>query len=199
MRSIKEKKERALGTKLFLKGDRCNSPKCVSVRRPQRPGQHGAKRQRNISDFGKQLQEKQKIMFYFGLSNHQMERLFGGPREKIESNLRQRLDFVTFLLGFAKSPRIARQMVSHGHVLVNGRKVTVASFHVSKGDVVEVRPESRDSKLFEGLKERLKEVDLPKWLSLDVENLKGTCVSASNSEESRFPFDINLVGQYYSR
>ena len=81
MRSVKEKKERSLGVKLFLKADRCNSPKCVSVRRPQRPGQHGAKRQRNISDFGKQLQEKQKIQIYFGLSNHQMERLFGGPRK----------------------------------------------------------------------------------------------------------------------
>ena len=199
MRSIKEKKERSLGTKLFLKGDRCNSPKCVSVRRPQRPGQHGAKRQRNISDFGKQLQEKQKIQFYFGLSNHQMERLFGGPREKIETNLRQRLDFVTYLLGFAKSPRIARQMVSHGHILVNGRKVTIASFHVSEGDVVEIRPESRGSKLFEGIKERLKEVDIPKWLKIDAENLKGECVASSNSDESRFPFDINLVGQFYSR
>ena len=199
MRSIKEKKERSLGTKLFLKGDRCNSPKCVSVRRPQRPGQHGAKRQRNISDFGKQLQEKQKIQFYFGLSNHQMERLFGGPREKIEANLRQRLDFVTYLLGFAKSPRIARQMVSHGHILVNGRKVTIASFHVSEGDVVEIRPESRSSKLFEGIQERLKEVDIPKWLKIDVQNLKGECVASSNSDESRFPFDINLVGQFYSR
>ena len=199
MRSIKEKKERSLGTKLFLKGDRCNSPKCVSVRRPQRPGQHGAKRQRNISDFGKQLQEKQKIQFYFGLSNHQMERLFGGPREKIETNLRQRLDFVTYLLGFAKSPRIARQMVSHGHILVNGRKVTIASFHVSEGDVVEIRPESRSSKLFEGIQERLEEVDIPKWLKIDVQNLKGECVASSNSDESRFPFDINLVGQFYSR
>lgn len=199
MRSIKEKKERSLGTKLFLKADRCNSPKCVSVRRPQRPGQHGAKRQRNISDFGKQLQEKQKIQFYFGLSNHQMERLFGGPREKIETSLRQRLDFVVYLLGFAKSPRIARQMVSHGHILVNGRKVTIASFHVSKGDVIEIRPESRDSKLFEGIRERLKDADLPKWLKLDLENLKGECVAASNTEEYRFPFDINLVGQFYSR
>lgn len=128
-----------------------------------------------------------------------MERLFGGPREKIETNLRQRLDFVTYLLGFAKSPRIARQMVSHGHILVNGRKVTIASFHVSEGDVVEIRPESRDSKLFEGIKERLKEVDIPKWLKIDAENLKGECVASSNSDESRFPFDINLVGQFYSR
>lgn len=199
MRGVKEKKERSLGVKLFLKADRCNSPKCVSVRRPQRPGQHGAKRQRNISDFGKQLQEKQKIQIYFGLSNHQMERLFGGPREKIETSLRQRLDFVTHLLGFAKSPRIARQMVSHGHILVNGRKVTIGSFHVSKGDVVEIRPESRDSKLFEGIRERLKDADVPKWLKLDIENLKGECVASSDTEEYQFPFNINLVGQFYSR
>lgn len=199
MRSIKEKKERSLGTKLFLKGDRCNSPKCVSVRRPQRPGQHGVKRQRTPSDFGRQLQEKQKIQFYFGLSNHQMERIFGGAREKIETTLRQRLDFVVFALGFAKAPRIARQMVSHGHILVNGRKVTVPSFHVTTGDVIEVRPESRDSKLFEGIRDRLKTAEMPKWLKLDVENLKGECIGSSSSADERFPFDVNLVGQYYSR
>lgn len=199
MRRIKEKRERSLGTKLFLKADRCNSPKCVTVRRPQRPGQHGGKRQRNISDFGRQLQEKQKIKIFFGLNDHQMQKLFNGPKEQVARSLRERLDFVTYLLGFAKSPRIARQMVSHGHIRVDGKKVTIPSFRVSIGDKVEIRPESRDSKLFEGIQERLKTLEVPKWLKLDAEKLEGECVAMSNLEEERFPFDINLVGQFYSR
>jgi small subunit ribosomal protein S4 len=199
MRNIKEKRERSLGAKLFLKADRCNSPKCVTVRRPQRPGQHGAKRQKNVTDFGRQWQEKQKIQIYFGLNNKQMQRLFSTDKENISIQLRQRLDQVTYLLGFAKSPRIGRQMVSHGHIKVNGRKVTIPSFHVSKGDVIEIRPESRDSKLFEGIQERLKTWDVPKWMKLDAEKLQGECVASSNTDEYRFPFDINLVGQFYSR
>ncbi len=199
MRRIKEKKERSLGVKLFLKADRCSSPKCVTVRRPQRPGQHGGKRQKNISDFGRQLQEKQKIMFFFGLNDRQMRRLFDGPKESVARELRERLDFVTYLLGFAKSPRVARQMVSHGHIRVNGRKTTIPSFRVRVGDKIEIRPESRDSKLFEGIQDRLKTLEIPKWLKLDAEKLEGECVAASNAEEERFPFDINLVGQFYSR
>ncbi len=199
MRRIKEKRERSLGTKLFLKADRCNSPKCVTVRRPQRPGQHGGKRQKNISDFGRQLQEKQKIKIFFGLNDHQMQKLFNGPKEQVAMKLRERLDFVTYLLGFAKSPRIARQMVSHGHIRVDGKKVTIPSFRVAVGEKIEVRPESRDSKLFEGIQERLKTVEVPKWLKLDAEKLEGECVAQSNLEEERFPFDINLVGQFYSR
>ncbi len=199
MRRIKEKRERSLGAKLFLKADRCNSPKCVTVRRPQRPGQHGAKRQKTVSDFGRQLQEKQKIKIFFGLNDHQMQKLFNGPKEQVAMKLRERLDFVTYLLGFAKSPRIARQMVSHGHIRVDGRKVTIPSFRVAVGEKIEVRPESRDSKLFEGIQERLKTVEVPKWLKLDAEKLEGECVAHSNLEEERFPFDINLVGQFYSR
>lgn len=199
MRRIKEKRERSLGVKLFLKADRCNSPKCVTVRRPQRPGQHGGKRQKNITDFGRQLQEKQKIKIFFGLNDHQMRKLFSGPKDQIAMRLRQRLDFVTYLLGFAKSPRIARQMVSHGHIRVNGRKVTIPSFNVSVGDMIDVRPESRDSKLFEGIQERLKTIETPTWLTLNAEKLEGECMAVANLEEDRFPFDINLVGQFYSR
>ncbi|MFA6365211.1 MAG: 30S ribosomal protein S4 [Candidatus Paceibacterota bacterium] len=200
MRPIKEKKERSLGVKLFLKAERCNSPKCVTVRRPQRPGQHGAKRQRNISDFGKQLQEKQKIRIFFGLNNKQLGKLFETlTKEQIAARLRERLDFVVYLLGFAKSPRIARQLVSHGHIVVNGRKTNIASFHVKKGDVIQVRTESKDSKIFEGTKEYLKNLEVPKWLTVDINELKGECVAPSSTEEYQFPFDINLVGQFYSR
>jgi small subunit ribosomal protein S4 len=199
MRPIKEKRERALGTKLFLKGDRCNSPKCVMVRRPYRPGQHGQRRT-NVTEYGRQLQEKQKVQIYFGLNTRQMSELFAVPRpEKIRETLEHRLDQVTCALGFGKSPRIARQMVSHGHVLVNGRKVTIPSYHVRVGDVVSIRPESRGSKLFAELPERLKQYETPAWLELKKEELSGRCTAISVSHPTTFPFDITIVGQFFAR
>jgi small subunit ribosomal protein S4 len=199
MRPIKEKRERALGTKLFLKGDRCNSPKCVMVRKPYRPGQHGQRRT-NVTEYGRQLQEKQKVQIYFGLSTRQMQKLFSNPSpERIRQTLEHRLDQVLVALAFAKSTRIARQMISHGHIHVNGRKVTIASFSVSVGDVVSIRPESQSSKLFEGLAERLKKHEAPAWLKLDAEKFSGRCVALSTAHPGTFPFDITIVGQFFAR
>ena len=195
----KEKKERALGAKLFLKGDRCNSPKCATVRRPQRPGQHKDAR-RSLSEYGRQLQEKQRIQVYFGLTNRQMEKYFAAESPVAIANvLERRLDHVTFLLGFAKSPRIGRQLVSHGHILVNGRRVNAPSYEVRVGDVVAIRPESRDSKLFEGLVERLKNYEAPGWLTLDLEKREGKCMKHPSEDDHMFPFEITLASQFYAR
>lgn len=195
----KEKKERSLGAKLFLKGDRCNSPKCVTVRRPERPGQHKDAR-RNLSEYGKQLQEKQRIMVYFGLTNRQMEKYFSAASPvEIANALERRLDHTVFTLGLAKSPRIGRQLVSHGHIIVNGRKVMAASYAVKPGDVVGIRPESRAGKLFEGLGERLKEYTCPGWLSLDAEKFEGKCVKLPGEDDHQFPFEIALASQFYAR
>lgn len=198
MRKIKEKKERALGTKLFLKAERCSSPKCVMVRRPQRPGQHGQRRS-NPSEYRRQLHEKQKVQIYFGLNNRQMRHLFSGSKDRVKGLLLQRLDSVVFLLGLAKSPRVARQLISHGHIQVNGRKVTVASFHVRMGDVIAVRPASKTSKMFEGRVAELKQYTPPAWLAVDAEKLEGKCVTPSSQDDTTFPFDMDLVGQFYAR
>ena len=199
MKSIKEKKERALGVKLFIKADRCNSPKCVTVRRPYRPGVHGQDRRRQPSEYGRELKEKQKLQIIYGLNNRQMMNLFGSKSpEEILKHLEKRLDRVVFLLGLAKSPRIARQLVSHGHILVNGRKVTIPSYYVKVGDKIEIRPESRPSKLFEDVQLRLKQYTPPAWLKLDAANLKGECIEEPVVESS-LPFDINLVGEFYAR
>lgn len=199
MQRITEKKERALGIKLFLKGDRCNSPKCAMVRHPYRPGQHGQARH-TVSDFGKQLQEKQKIQILYGLNNQQMMRMFRKyNKEEIMDRLESRLDHVVFLLGIAKSPRIARQLVSHGHIHVNGRKVTIPSFHVKVKDIVAVRPESRSVKIFDDIQLRLKQYTPPEWLKLKAEELKGECVARPPVTGVQLPFDISLVGQFYSR
>lgn len=201
MKRIKEKKERALGTKLFLKAERCNSPKCAIVRRPTRPGPHGQKRRKAPSEFGKQLQEKQRIQLMYGLTNRQMMNLFkNDDKESIMNALEHRLDRVVFLLGIAGSPRVARQYVSHGHIVVNGRKVTVPSFWVKVGDVISVRGESRKTKVFEELSMNLKKHTPPSWLKItDAEAGTGTCVKEFSSQETQFPFDINLVGEFFAR
>lgn len=199
MRSIKEKKERALGTKLFLKGERCSSPKCVTVRHPARPGAHGTKRIK-ATDYKTQLQEKQKVQVTYGLTGKQMATLFSKvAREKIPIVLEHRLDRVVFLLGFAKSQRIARQMITHGHILVNNKKVTIPSYYVTLHDIVSVRPESRGSGVCADLALRLKQQKPPEWLQLNVEECKGECVLNHRGGELRLPFDIDLVEQYYSR
>ena len=199
MRSIKEKKERALGTKLFLKAERCNSPKCVMIRRPYRPGIHGQKRRRAPSEYGKQLQEKQKIQITYGLTNKQMKKIFKLSREKLVLILEQRLDRIVFLLGFAPSSRVARQLVSHGHIIVNNRKVTVPSYHVRVGDAISIRPESRSKKVFEDVELRLKKHEVPTWLKLDKEKLKGELFEEPKLGDINLSFDLNLVSQFYSR
>lgn len=199
MRPIKEKRERRLGAKLFLKAERCNSPKCVTVRRPYRPGQHGQSRAAQLTDFGRQLQEKQKIQVFYGLNNTQLQKLFSRPKEGIVAALTRRLDQVVYNLGFAKSPRIARQMVSHGHILVNGKKTTVPSYTVAVDDTITIRPESRASKLFEEVHLRLKQQELPVWLSMNADTLTGTCTKSVGESDIQFPFNIDLVGEFYSR
>jgi len=200
MQKILEKRERALGTKLFLKAERCSSPKCALVRRPARPGVHGGRRH-TFSDYGKELQEKQKMQFTYFVTNRQLRNLFRkfeGSPEDILKTLEMRLDRVVFLLGLAASPRVARQTVSHGHILVNGRKVTIPSYCVTLGDAVTVRNESRASLMFQDIPLKSKYTP-PSWLEADPEALTGKCVSVPPVHETRFPFNVHAVGEFYSR
>lgn len=199
-RPVKEKKERALDAKLFLKPERCDSHKCVMVRRPHRPGQHGQKRRR-LSEFGRQLQEKQKIRFMYSLTDSKLRKIFeehAGDPEEVVKTLEKRLDRVVFHLRFGRSQRIGRQLVSHGHIMVNGRKVTIPSYQIEEGDEVTIRPQSRDIGEFEDLGIRLKNYEPPEWLNLDKEAEKGVCVG-DPSVEAILPFDINMVGEYYNQ
>lgn len=199
MKNVKEKKERALGVKLFIKAERCSSSKCVMIRRPYRPGVHGQKR-RTVSDYGRELQEKQKIQLVYGLTNRQMRKLFKWSRkEKIFKILEKRLDRVVYLLGLARSPRVSRQIISHGHILVNDKKVTIPSYHVRIGDVIAVRPQSRDLAIFNEAPIKLKQFNPPPWLKANGQDLKGECIADPQFEDKQFPFDLNLVGQFYSR
>lgn len=201
-RKVKEKKERALDTRLFLKAERCNSHKCVMVRRPYPPGEHGQDgRRRRLSEYGRQLQEKQKIQIVYGLTNKQLGNIFreyAGQPEEIVNKLERRLDRIVYNLGIAKSPRIARQYVSHGHIWVNGRKITIPSYSVQESDEITIRPQSKSLDIFSDIDVRLKNHETPDWLEIDKDNVVGKLVGQPPVEAIR-PFDINLVGEFYTR
>jgi len=201
MRNVKEKKERALGVKLFLKAERCNSPKCAFVRKPYPPGMHGqSKRKKAFSDYAKQLREKKKMQIIYGLKDKQMSNLF----KKYSSNdiislLERRLDAVVFNIGFAPSIRMARQLVSHGHILVNGKVSKIPSRVVSKKDVVSIRKESMSKNVFSGLQEKLKQIEPPSWIKLDKNKLEAEIISDPDVENRNYQFDISLIAEFYSR
>ncbi len=193
-----------MGIKLSIRGDRCLSPKCASIRKPYRPGQHGKKFRRRMSEFGNQLQEKQKIKFSYSLSDKQLKRAFrdaaetgNSSIEAITETLENRLDNVVMRLGFAESRSIARQFVNHGHILVNNRKAKTQSYRLRIGDIVTIKPTSRELPPFKELAEKLKRQEVPSWLSLDKENLIGKVESLPRQIE--LPFNLNLVVDYYSK
>lgn len=204
MFDTREKKERTVGTKLFLKADRCNSPKCATIRRPHRPGLHGKKRRRALSEFGQQLMEKQKFKFTYGLRESQMKRVVKAATKNpavtgpmIVSLLERRLDNVVYRLGFAKSRSVGRQLVGHGHILVNGRKIDVPSYRVRVGDAVSIRPQSRAYVVFKDVTENFKKYEPPVWLSIDRAKEIGKVESLPKDFE--IPFDVNMVVDYYSK
>lgn len=204
MFDTREKRERSLGTKLFLKAERCNSGKCVTARRPQKPGAHGKSYARALSEFGTQLKEKQKIRFTYGLRENQMRLIVkkatsnpGVTGPLIISLLESRLDNVVYRVGFAASRSVARQLVSHGHIMLNGRKATIPSIQVRTGDVIGIRPQSKDHPLFKDLGEKLKKYEAPVWLAVDADKQEGKVLSAPKDFD--IPFDVNLVVDFYSK
>jgi len=204
MQRSKEKQERALGMKLFLKGERCSSPKCAMVRRPNRPGIHGSKRRRAISEYGEQLLEKQRIRVNYGLREAQLAKIVknslkktGAISETIINYLERQLSNMVFRLGLASSRVIARQLINHGHFLVNGKKVTSPSYFVKAGDTISIKPSSQNLLIFKDLLIKIKKYEPPEWLSLDREKLEGKVISLPKNIE--IPFDINLVVDYYSK
>jgi small subunit ribosomal protein S4 len=193
------------GAKLFLKGTRCYSKKCAFERRPSPPGQHGVRR-RKVGDFGLQLREKQKVRRVYSVMERQFRNYFieaesrpGVTGENLLRFLELRLDNVIYRMGLATSRAQARQMVSHGHVAVNGRATNIASFQLKPGDRIEVRESHQSREPFKIARETLRSHQAPEWLSVDAAKL-----SASINELPRrdqMPLDLNeqLVVEYYSR
>ncbi|MGL5614857.1 MAG: 30S ribosomal protein S4 [Sarcina sp.] len=191
------------GMKLFLKGDRCYTDKCAFVKRSYAPGQHGANRKK-ISDYGMQLREKQKAKRIYGVLETQFrntyeraEKIKGVTGENLLRLLEMRLDNVVFRLGFGSSRVEARQLVNHGHFLVNGKKVDIASYKVTVNDVISVREKSRGSEKFKTFVENPKA--LPQWLSANLENFEGKVVAEPSREDIDVPVNETLIVELYSK
>lgn len=191
--------------KLFLKGDRCFSEKCAVERRAYPPGQHGQGRPR-FSDYGVQLREKQKVKRIYGMLERQFEktmesasRMKGRTGENLLQLLERRLDNVVFRLGFATSRSEARQLVRHGHFLVNGRKASIPSMRLKPGAVVTLREGSRQVTRIVGALEALERRSVPSWLELDKDHFQGTMKALPVRDEITLPIQEQLIVELYSR
>lgn len=197
---------RRAGEKLFLKGERCLTPKCGVERRPTPPGDHGASRRRRVSERGIQLREKKRARAIYGVLERQFHRYFDEAAKKpgvtgqyLLQLLERRLDNVVFRMGFADSRAQARQLVNHGHITINGKKVDVPSFKVKVGDKVGWKESFKTSELFKLLTHQLNRRPMPRWLSLDATNVVGTVTALPEPSDMDLKVDERLIVEYYAR
>ncbi len=194
------------GMKLFLKGAKCFSDKCPIEKRNFAPGQHGKDRKAKIVGYGLQLREKQKAKRIYFTQEGQFRNYFekaartrGVTGEMLLQQLERRLDNVVYRLGFGMSRRQARQLVRHGHVQVNGRKVNIPSFEVSAGDEIAIRAGSLKLAILEQSKEFASHQNAPTWLEIDRDNYKGKVLSLPKREEIQQPINEQLIVELYSK
>ena len=194
------------GIKLFLKGDRCYSAKCAITKRHTPPGQHGQSRAKKPSEYGLQLREKQKCRRAYGVLESQFRKYYdmaanmrGVTGDNMLSLLERRLDNVAFRLGFGNSRAMARQLVTHGHILVDGKKVDLPSYLVKPGQVISVRSKSRDMQHLKELREQGSKNTIPKWLELDAENLSGKVMALPQRDDIDLTLEEHLIVEFYSR
>ena len=193
------------GEKLYLKGERCYTDKCAITRRAYAPGQHGQSRSKT-SEYGIQLREKQKVRRIYGILEKQFRNYFemaekksGITGENFLQLLEKRLDNVLYRLGFATSRNEARQIVLHGHVQVNGRKVNIPSYLVSVGDDVQITEKSKNINRMKYVKELNETYKAPSWLEANIGNLSGNMLAEPNREEIDIPIKEHLIVEFYSR
>ncbi|MEX0879839.1 MAG: 30S ribosomal protein S4 [Thermoanaerobaculia bacterium] len=193
------------GMKLFLKGDRCFKDKCAIERRNYPPGQHGRRRSKLLG-YGIQLREKQKVKRIYGLLESQFrlafaraERRKGITGANLLEELERRLDNVVYALGFAASRAQARQLVLHGHVTVNGKKASIPSFRVGKGQVVSIKERSRANEQVKASVETARARGVPAWLDLTPESFSGTVVELPKREDIKLPIQEQLIVELYSK
>ncbi|HAG06625.1 MAG: 30S ribosomal protein S4 [Clostridia bacterium 62_21] len=193
------------GVKLYLKGDRCYSPRCALDRRPFAPGQHGRGRKK-VTEYALQIREKQKVRRIYGVLETQFRNYFakaerqpGITGENLLRLLERRLDNVVYRLGLAASRSEARQLVRHGHFLVNGRKVDIPSFQVRTGDTITLRQESRSIPRIQELMERAAEKEPPAWLTYDPDQATGRVVALPSRDQIDVPVKEHLIVELYSR
>jgi len=192
-------------TKLFLKGDKCESEKCPVERRGYAPGQHGRARKR-ILGYGLQLREKQKLKRYYGMTERQFrlffrraERQKGITGENLLAMLERRLDNVVYVTGFARSRTHGRQLISHGHFSVNQRKVTVPSFIVDAGDEVKIRPRSAQVEDIKQVVDQNKNKTVPSWIAVDWDNMTVKIAALPTRQDITLPVEEHYIVELYSK
>lgn len=191
------------GQKLFLKGERCTSKKCAIERRPFPPGQHGVSRKKN-SEYSIQLREKQKAKRAYGLLEKQFrkyyeeaERMKGVTGENMLMLIEKRLDNVVYRMGIGSSRAESRQIVNHGHITVNGKRVNIPSYEVNIGDDIAIKESKTDNAIFKEL--RGAKIVMPKWLEFDTETLKGKILSNPSREDIDLNINEQLIVELYSK
>jgi len=196
---------RAEGTKLFLKGDRCFTEKCGLTKRNSRPGQHGTRRGK-MSEYGLRLREKQKLRRFYGLNETQFSTIYekasklpGQTGHNFLQLLERRIDNIVYRLGFGVSRSQARQLVSHGHFTVNGRKLDIPSAILRPGDVVAVAEGSRDMVLLKENSEAAAVRSIPAWLSFNPDSMTGNVLTVPVREQIEVPVNEQLVVEFYAR
>ena len=196
---------RSSSEKLMLKGSRCLTPKCAMEKRDKPPGQQ-SRRRRRVSDRGLQLREKQKARNTYGMMERQFKQLFGQAEklsgitgENLLVLLERRLDNVVYRLGFGDSRSQARQLVQHGHIMLNGRKTDIPSCLIKEGDTIGWREGSTKTEYYKQLLQSIGSKSILRWLSLDKENLVGQVVSLPTPDDTDAKFSGKTIVEYYSR
>lgn len=198
---------RRAAEKLFLKGERCFSPKCAVAKRPYPPGMTGKNTRRGgLSEYGRQLMQKQKIKKIYGVLERQLKKYFkearakkGDARENLMRTFEMRLDNVVFRLGWTKSRAAARQLVNHGHVTIGGKRVSIPSYQVKKGQIIGLTERTIKSKLTENLLASLSKYEAPTWLVRQSDGFEAKVLGSPTSEDLGDITPIGLIVEFYSR
>jgi len=200
---------RRLGQKLFLKGEKCSSPKCAMIKRAFAPGQKKKKVNRNISEYAKELKEKQKLKNWYNLKEYKFKKYvqdvlsnkgeIENLSEELIKKLEKRLDNVVFRMNLARSRKEACQLVSHAYFLVNGKAVNIPSFSVKKGDIISLKDAKKNKRLFTEILVPLQKNQISSWLQFNLKKMEGKIIEEPSLEESLPPAEILSVFEFYSK
>ncbi|MDO8260537.1 MAG: 30S ribosomal protein S4 [Candidatus Magasanikbacteria bacterium] len=197
---------RRAGEKLMLKGERCNTAKCAMVKRNYPPGFHGPKNKRRLTEYGQQLNEKQKAKRQYNMLEKQFKLTFdkaqkqtGNAGDNFLGLLEMRFDNVIYRLGFGASRPQARQLVGHGLFTVNGKSVDIPSYTVSTGDVIAIKKTKATAKIFKNLSESLKKKEVPGWLHLDQKEISAKVLHKPDAKLVNPSFNLQMIIEYYSK
>jgi len=198
---------RRVGEKLFLKGERCYLTKCSLVKRKYPPGLHGPKGHTRLSEYGLHLREKQRLKKTYQILERQLKRYFNQAKKKVGNTevillklLEMRLDNVIYRAGFSLSRKLARQMINHGHILVNQKRVDIPSFQVKVGDIIKIKEKTANiQQIRDNLRSNQGKMEMPAWLSLDSQKFEIKIIKEPDLEDLPKNFNTRLIVEFYSR